>query len=326
MEKKFFEAFSKLTLDGVVKDLFEQVVVERITATKRKDLLRVYIRSERLIEKELIYKVEDEIKKQFFPKEHITIKLYEKFLLSEQYNPAKLMEVYKESILLELRECEHMLYTMFRQADTNFPEDNILELVLEDSVIAKSKEDELIGILDKVLNERCGFTVKFQTSYKEAKAGKYKEEDALRIRRIVEGITNRISTSNGEGNNMPESDVSELVAAVGASTSISRKDSIVASTEKTVKLEKPSVSIFNVEKKSFVRFEKGQDKGFQRRALKRSDNPNVIFGRDFEDECIGIEEIWGEMGEVTIRGKVRTLETREIRNERTIVSFELTAK
>ncbi len=322
MEKKFFEAFPKLILDGVVKDLFEQVVVERITATKRKDLLRVYIRSERLIEKELIYKVENEIKKQFFPKEHITIKLYEKFLLSEQYNPARLMEVYKESILLELRECEHMLYTMFRQADTNFPEDNILELVLEDSVIAKSKEDDLIGILDKVLNERCGFTVKFQTSYKEAKAGKYKEEDALRIRKIVEGITSRISAGSGESGNMPEaveSDISELAVAVGASTSIGRRDVdiISASAEKPVKQEKP-------EKKPFGRFEKGGDKGFQRRALKRSDNPNVIFGRDFEDECISIEEIWGEMGEVTIRGKVRTLETREIRNERTIISFELT--
>ncbi|MDE6916695.1 MAG: PolC-type DNA polymerase III, partial [Lachnospiraceae bacterium] len=54
------------------------------------------------------------------------------------------------------------------------------------------------------------------------------------------------------------------------------------------------------------------------------DNPNVIFGRDFEDESINIEEIWGEMGEVVIRGKVRALETREIRNERTIVSFEMT--
>ncbi len=78
-----------------------------------------------------------------------------------------------------------------------------------------------------------------------------------------------------------------------------------------------------VERKSYNRFEKG-DKAMQRQALKRSDNPNVIFGRDFEDESINIEEIWGEMGEVVIRGKVRALETREIRNERTIVSFEIT--
>ena len=74
------------------------------------------------------------------------------------------MYVYKDSILMELKECEHMLYTMFRTAQMNFPDNNTMELILEDSVIAKSKEDELVRILDKVLNERCGFYVKFMVS------------------------------------------------------------------------------------------------------------------------------------------------------------------
>ena len=91
MEKRFFEAFPNLRLDGVQKDLFEQVVVERITTTRRKDLLRIYIRSERLIEKEQVYFVEKEIKRQFFPREYMIIKIYEKFVLSEQYNPEKLI-------------------------------------------------------------------------------------------------------------------------------------------------------------------------------------------------------------------------------------------
>ena len=97
---------------------------------------------------------ENEIKKQFFPKDNIIIKIYEKFILSGQYNPEKLMYVYKDSILMELKECEHVLYTMFKQADTQFPDNDTMELTLEDSVIAKSKEDELVRILDKVLNER----------------------------------------------------------------------------------------------------------------------------------------------------------------------------
>ena len=61
MEKKFFEAFPNLELIGVQKDLFEQTIVERITATKRKDLLRIYFKSERLIQKELVYAVEKNI-------------------------------------------------------------------------------------------------------------------------------------------------------------------------------------------------------------------------------------------------------------------------
>lgn len=199
MEKRFFEAFPNLKLDGAPRDLFEQVMVERITTTKV-HLLRIYVRSGRLIEKEQVYQVEKEIKKQFFPREYMIIKIYEKFVLSEQYNPEKLMGLYRESILMELRECDHMLYTMFRQADLQFPEGNVMELVLEDSVIAKSKEDELIGILDKVLNERCGFHVKFQTAYKEAKANKYREDDELRIQKIIEGISSRLGGAAVRGN------------------------------------------------------------------------------------------------------------------------------
>ncbi len=220
MEKKFFEAFPNLELGGVQKDLFEQTMVERITATKRKDLLRVYFRSERLIQKELVYAVEKEIKKQFFPREDIHIKLYERFALSGQYNPEKLMELYRDSILMEIKECDHMLYTMFRQADLHFPEESVMELVLEDSVIAKSKEDELVGILDKVLNERCGFQVKFQTAYKEAAASKYKEDDALRIRRIVEVISSRFG-GNAEASSveMPNDMPNDMPTKMPQSTS-----------------------------------------------------------------------------------------------------------
>lgn len=315
MEKRFFEAFPDLRLEGVQKDLFGQVMVERITTTRRKDLLRIYIRSERLIEKEHVYLVEKEIKNQFFPREYITVKIYEKFVLSGQYNPEKLMELYRESILTEIRECDHMLYTMFRQADLRFPEENAMELVLGDGVIAQSKEDELVGILDKVLNERCGFQVKFRITYKETKAGRHKEEDELRIRKIVEGISSRIGGAAVRGN--------DAVAASGELTAISMKNAVLQPG-----MEKPVAAAAAKQKESAPgsrdRFERGGDKGYQRRSLKRSDNPNVIYGRDFEDESICIEEIWGEMGEVAVRGKVRSLETREIRNERTIVSFEIT--
>lgn len=317
MEKRFFEAFPNLELGGVQKDLFEQTMVERITATKRKDFLRVFFRSERLIQKELVYAVEREIKKQFFPREELQVKLYERFVLSGQYNPQKLMELYRDSILMEIKECDHILYTIFRQADIQFPEEAVMEIILEDSVIAKSKEDELIGILDKVLNERCGFQVKFQTAYKEAKASKYKEEDALRIRRIVEVISSRFDGNAETFSGEPQAASAKEKEAAGTASATEKPKTAAAAKQK------PPAS-YGAERKSFGSFEKGADKSMQRRALKRSDNPNIIFGRDFEEESINIEEIWGEMGEVVIRGKVRALETREIRNERTIVSFEIT--
>ena len=308
MEKKFLEAFPNLQLSGTVKDLFEQVVVERITTTKRKDFLRIYIRSERLIEKEQVYAVEKEIKKQFFANDNIVIKIYEKFVLSEQYNPQMLLELYKESILLELREMEHMLYTIFRQAELSFQTENELLLTLEDSVITKSKEDELVRILDKVINERCGFHVKFDIAYKQVTESKYKEEDELRIQKVVEGIARRMENTEEE-------------QKVKAATPEKKNDMSVGN-EKTVK--SAAAASFQTERKSEKSFVSRKADGFQRRYPKKSDNPDVIYGRDFDEDAMEIKEIWGEMGEVVIRGKIRALDKREIRNEKTIVSFEIT--
>ena len=53
-------------------------------------------------------------------------------------------------------------------------------------------------------------------------------------------------------------------------------------------------------------------------------NPDVIYGRDFEDESMEIEKIDGPIGEVVIRGKILSVDTREIRNEKTIIIFSVT--
>ena len=78
MSKSFFEVFPTLKLDTGLKSLFEDVCVERVTSTKRKDFLRVYIASDHLIHKEDVFRVEREIGKQFFPHMPVVIKFYER--------------------------------------------------------------------------------------------------------------------------------------------------------------------------------------------------------------------------------------------------------
>ena len=46
----------------------------------------------------------------------LTVKIYEKFELSSQYNPEKLMDIYKESILEEFREYSHIQYNALKTA------------------------------------------------------------------------------------------------------------------------------------------------------------------------------------------------------------------
>ena len=68
MTKGFMEVFPELVLEQEVRALFEKVKVERVTTTRQKDLIRVYISCGRLIPKTVIFRVEEEIARQLFPK------------------------------------------------------------------------------------------------------------------------------------------------------------------------------------------------------------------------------------------------------------------
>ncbi len=214
MGKKFFEVFPSLKLDTGLRDLYEQVTVEKVSATKRKDFLRVYISSDRLIQKEDVFRAEGEIKKQFFPNVPMVIKFYERFHLSSQYDPKKLTEIYRDSILLELREYSPVEYNLFKKADIAFAEENTLQLTVEDTVLGKSKAEELTRILEKIYNERCGFAVSVQISYKEHITGKYKKEDEHRLAMQVAEISARA----GYGGGRPDGYVDGAVAGVDTET------------------------------------------------------------------------------------------------------------
>ena len=331
MSKQFFDVFPTLKLDTGLKDLFEQVTVEKVTATKRKDFLRIYIAADHLILKEDIYKVENEIKRQFFPNNPIIIKFYEHFSLSAQYNPEKLMEVYRDSILLELRDFSPVEYNLFKKADIAF-DGNRLQLTVEDTVLGKSKAEELIRILEKIYAERCNMPVEVIVGYKERETGKYKEEDehrlAMQVAEIsaragyaVEGKAADILGWNDGTDGMQSSDGVAADSAVNngmaAQTAIPAGGNEQKGLHKSETIDVPAPG-----KKSD--WGKKNDKPDMKRAVKRSDNPDVLYGRDFEEEAMPIEEIVGELGEVVIRGKILNMDKREIKNERTILIYDVT--
>lgn len=293
MGKPYFDVFPSLKLDKALHDLMEQTEVEKITSTSRKDFLRIYLCSSRLIQKEDIWKVEEEIKKQLFPSAKMIVKIYEKYSLSSQYNPEKLMDIYKESILAELREYNHIIYSTFKKSEITYPTENKIVLSVDDSVLAREIEGELLRILDKVFCERCGLTVAFQVEYREVVEGKFKEEDEQKIAMQVSQIYARV-----------------------------KGDEVETQAVKMVTEEQTQKSI-----KPFKAVEGGKSRGRVTefgKSAKRSDNPDVLYGRDFEEESIKIEEIIGEIGEVVIRGKIINMDKREIKNEKTILIFDVT--
>ncbi|MCM1126851.1 MAG: PolC-type DNA polymerase III [Lachnospiraceae bacterium] len=327
MAKSFFDVFPTLKLDAKIKDLFEQVMVEKVSATKRRDLIRVTIVCDYLIPKETVFKVEKEIKKQFFSAYHVTVKLYEKFHLSEQYTPQKLMDAYRDSILMELKEYSPIEYNLFKGAEIRFDGDKEMELSIEDSVPARSRGDETVRILEKILNERCGFSIACHIVYQEKKQDVRREEDERKIARQIAEITERaFGESKGAGVSENTEEADRALADAALMDSLPAEEAKPEQTEGVTKLKKGNAAAFSgTEKKSSWKkeFSKG-GRGDFKRAVKSSDNPDVIYGKDFEEEAIPIEDIIGEMGEVVIKGKIINYDSREIKNERTILIFDVT--
>ncbi len=326
MGKQFFEVFPKLKLDQKNQDLFEQTEIEKVTTTKSRELIRVTFLSRHLIQKENVLKVENEIKKQFFQDYTVRVKLYEKFQLSGQYTPEKLMDLYRDSILLELKNYSPVEYNIFKGADISYPDEREIHLTIDDTVPARSRKDELIRILQKIFNERCGFAVHITVDYKEKKTGKYKEEDEIQIARQVAEITARVYGSKGG----PDSGDTKVETTDAGTAARPGDMEVKPGTPETKVSGSPSESAPKKQEFKKGEFKKGEfkkgefKKGEFNRPVKRSDNPDVIYGRDFEEEAVPIEEIIGDMGEVVIRGKIIRYDSREIKNEKTILMFDVT--
>lgn len=301
MAKKFFEVFQNLTLKGHLNSLFEPVIVERVTATKRKDFLRIYIQSENLIEKDLIFQVEEAIKKQLFPMVPMVIKIYEKFILSQQYTPKRLMELYRESILLELKEYSNVEYMLFKRAEIHYPSEKEIQLKVKESAFAELKMAELIRVLDKIFQERCQLSVFFSVIYEEAKEEAQQDDGDQVIDRKVAEIVERSKQAIQQEE--------DYESAGERNTTVKTDDQ----TEKGKPKSDVSKTDSGNQKKEFK---------FQKKS-KASDDPNIIYGRDFEEELIPIEEIQGEMGEVTIKGKILAIDKKTIRNDKSIVIFQI---
>ncbi len=195
MEKKFCEVVPGLTVSDELRDLLEMVFVEKVTAKKDRSEIRIYIVSDRLIHKRNIYMLEGAVKKQLFRDYQTSIHIQERYRLSAQYTPEKLMEAYRDSLLLELKTYSLIEYNIFRKAKWEFPEPGILALTVEDDLVTKSRTDELKRVLEKVFNERCGFHIEVRYLYSQCRSREREEEKEQAIRKRAAQAAERAALS-----------------------------------------------------------------------------------------------------------------------------------
>ena len=159
----------------------------------------------------------------------------------------------------------------------------------------------MVQFLEKVICERCGLDVDIRVEYIEAKEKKHRKNSNIRIQNEVHAIISQSSLGNHgqESEGMPplptEMHPAEIVRAKDVSEK-NRNDSA------------GSTAVSHAARNKDLRGKDGGGSKGRKDAyggFKRSDNPDVAYGRDFDDEPMPIEQIAGEIGEVVIRSEER---------------------
>ena len=298
MNKLFLEVFPTLKLEGDLQNLFQEVEVTKVTTTSLKDRLKIYIASKHLIFKKNIYDVEYRIKQQLFQYAKIDIQIVEEFDLSRQYTKENIFKEYKKSIVLELEQDNVLLGNMLHKAICEFQEDGTLILKIEKSIIAEGKASVIVDKIQEVYAKRFHTAIAIQVEYVELATSRYKEDGGKQIQNEINRILHNLESVQQEKQNQQ--------AKVGEEKS--KEKSSNASKE-----QKRSYGGHRADRSSIYV-----------PSVKKSDNPDVIYGFDFEDECISLNQVVTEMGEIAFRGKIIDLEVREIRNEKSILMFSIT--
>ena len=317
MTKMFFDVFPTLEVNGDMKKLLSETEVTRVGMNHEKDHIRIYLNGTRLIHKKNIYQLEKNIHDQIFKNRHMDVKVIEKYQLSEQYTAEKLMDLYKDSILEELKNYSLMEYNLLRSAKMEFTGDSHLLLTLENTIIAQTRSHEIVEFLEKVVCERCGLDLSVELAFEEPKESKHKKNSDLQIQFEIKNILKRVQLHEESAPAKAE-EVQTADTSMKTATKEQNHSKESAAGNNAGNANGKGENSFG--KKEFRKKYDGGSYG----GYKKSDNPDVLYGKDFEDETIPIEKIVGEMGEVTIRCQVMTLETREIRNEKTIVIMSVT--
>ena len=324
MAKAFFEVFPTLDVESDIRQLLGNVQIEKVSTNRAKDVYRIYLYSTRLIPKKYIFRLERDIHQQIFQGRDLKVKIRERYQLSAQYTAKSLLDIYDDSIRLELKDYSAVLYSLYRGAPMEFVDDTHLTIHMPGTVLAQERGEELIDILEKIFCDRCGMQLIIDIRYEEPKTDSRKEESdrqmELAIHRIVQNSSFSGKQEREDGSLMELGDEPQELADASAQPQ-KKKDADSGQKPQKERPMPPSQKTFSAggaRGAASGSFGKG---GFTR---KRSDNPDVLYGRDFDEEELPIAQIQGEIGDVVIRGRIVATDEREIRGEKTILFLTVT--
>ncbi len=333
------QLFQSYRPSRILQEHFDDVYIDRVRFSRRSRILHIFVVSRHLIHHQYVLQLQNEILS--FAKQAVggakAVELRMLYQLSERYRLEEIYQEYGDSLLYEIKENDPINYLLVKD-EAWVVNDNVITIPMPDSDLAKCRFGEIQGFLIHLFQERFGMEVQVGFNFREEDKKALREAHERRLQQEQEQHLRQMEhlralDTEGQASGMEDkaSDAdagSHGTAKEGNRSLESRKgreaDTKSNKTTGTAKAGKPetvggSYPVYGDQGKGT-----GGRGSFRRSALHASKDPEVFYGRNCEGEVIPISEIQGEIGEAVVHGQVIKLETREIRNEKTIVTFHIT--
>ena len=266
--ERFLSAFSKLDCKERIKADFESVLVDRISASKSKNMVFVYCQNEAWMPSKEIQHMEQQLYKQIFRKMGFHPQICMQYPSLGKLSLSQILQIVEGDIKSELRENDYVDAIEFCEEPFECEGDS-LYITCNDSFLSRRRAEQVKDWFHALFLTRFDKEISVEFHFKEYERKKKDDMETFVLKK-------------------PE--------------------------EKKVAEKKPTDS------KKIVKRESGKN-SFRKKNIRDVD---VFYGRNCEGTVVPIKEIQDEIGEVVIDGMIRSVESREIKGEKQIVTFALT--
>ena len=266
--ERFLSAFSKLDCKEKIKADFESVLVDRISASKSKNMVFVYCQNEAWMPSKEIQHMEQQLYKQIFRKMGFHPQICMQYPSLGKLSLSQILQIVEGDIKSELRENDYVDAIEFCEEPFECEGDS-LYITCNDSFLSRRRSEQVKDWFHALFLTRFDKEISVEFHFKEYERKKKDDMETFVLKK-------------------PE--------------------------EKKVAEKKPTDS------KKIVKRESGKN-SFRKKNIRDVD---VFYGRNCEGTVVPIKEIQDEIGEVVIDGMIRSVESREIKGEKQIVTFALT--
>ena len=359
MEQTLLDTFEGMKMTDRQKNLFADVMVDRIQLYRNKKLMCVNLKSSHIIPYREIRLVRHNLEAVMGPV-GFSVRVDDRYNLSKQYRPEDFWKEYQDSIMEILKEDNILDFNiLYRgQAEMN---GSMLTVTCEDDSMYRARQDKLTRRLQEIFEDKAGFHIEVEINYTEASTLEAPSQEYEYVRLEYRPQQKPAAGSDGNGTAAAPEHNSEVPWDDGAAAEGKKKkpeenkanEEAAAAAAASAAMQAGQDNVPGTQQKTAVAGNSGGSKGrgnagsnngggygnsggygnggyggrggWKKKGGYRGNiDEECFYGRNCEGDHVRIVDIQDEMDEVVIEGMITGVEAKELRSGKILLMFNIT--